>query len=211
MEVFVDDAPVDTVLDSAATIEDALHHIQSQSCAPDSLVVGLRCDGQDVPVNAMADTLRKPASSFELLEVFTGTKATLVTDAMTQASACLTQTQEACQRVAELLTEGKTVEAAEALGECLRVWQQIHDAVGKSIQMLQLDVLQATVNDETLLAAISKPKETLLQVKEALQVRDHVLLADILQYEFPAVTEQWHAIIAKLREEAQDLETSRGL
>lgn len=211
MEVLVDDVPVDTVFGGTSTIEDALHHVQSHNCLPDRLVIGLRCDGQDVPVNAMADTMGKPVSSCELLEVFTGTKAELVRDAMAQASACLTETQEACQQVAELLTEGKTVEAAEALGGCLRVWQQIHDAVGKSIQMLQLDALQTTVNDDTLLAAISKPKEILLQVKEALQVRDHVLLADILQYEFPAVTAQWHDIIAKLRQEAEDLETSRGL
>lgn len=211
MEVYVDDVPIDTVFEGAATLEDALAHVQSHSCPADHLVIGLRCDGQDVPGNAMADTLRRPASSCELLEVFTGTKATLVTDAMAQASACLTETQEACQRVAGLLTEGKTVEAAEALGECLRVWQQIHEAVAKSIQMLQLDASKTTVNDEPLLAAITKPKEILLQVKEALQVRDHVLLADILQYEFPEVTAQWHAIIAKLRQEAEALETSRGL
>lgn len=105
--------------------------------------------------------------------------------------------------------EGKTVEAAETLGECLRVWQQIHEAVGKSIEMLQLDPEQATVNEQPLFELISKPKEILLQVKEALQDRDHVLLADLLQYEFPEVTSRWHAVVAKLQQEAESLHASR--
>lgn len=210
MEVFVDDTPVNADSFREGTVEDALRHVQANRCAPGHLVVGLRLDGKDVPTHAMTDTLRRPASSFDRLEVFTGRKAILVADAMAHASACLTETESACQRAAELLTEGKIVEASEGLADCLRTWQQIHDAIGKSIEMLQLDVEQTTVNEEPLLALIRKPAEVLLEVKDALKSRDHVLLADILQYEFSEVTSCWHSIIAKLRAEAEDVEASGG-
>jgi hypothetical protein len=52
---------------------------------------------------------------------------------------------------------------------------------------------------------IGKPKNVLLQIKSALQARDHVLLADILQYEFSEVTKSWHDLIAGLRREAENL------
>lgn len=205
MQVFVDDNQVEEALVGSGTIEDALRRVQSHLSKPDRLVIGVRCDGRDVPPDAMAATMQQPTSSVERLEVFTGTRGALVTDAMAQASTCLAETEEACRRSAELFTEGETVEAAETLGECLRVWQQIHEAVGKSIEMLQLDPEQATVNEQSLIEVISKPKEILLQIKEALQDRDHVLLADLLQYEFPEVTSQWHAVVASLQQQAENL------
>ena len=202
MEFFLDDNQQDTALADISTVEDALHHVQSALCASGRVVVGIRCDGQDIPSTAMVETLRKPTSSVDRLEVFTGTRAELVDEAMQQASVCLAETDTACKRVAGLLTEGQTVDAVEALGECLRIWQQVHEAVAKSIEMLQLSAEQTAVNGVPLIELVSKPKEVLLQVRDALQASDYVLLADILQYEFQEVTEQWQAIIARLREEA---------
>ena len=211
MEVFVNDNRVDSAFGGGDTLEDALRQVQSNLCAPGHMVIGLRCDGQEVTSDAMAATLRQPASSFERLDVFTDTKEALVSDAMAQASASLTETEAECQRVAKLFTEGKTVEAAETLAVCLRIWQQIHEAVARSIEMLQLDPEQTRIGDEPLTELNGKPKEVLLQVKEALQARDHVLLADILQYEFQEVTSRWHAIANRLREEAEVLDGSHGL
>jgi len=209
VRVFVDDQRVDNTLAADATVEDALRLIQSSVCSADRVVIGLRCDGRDIPADAMLDTLGKPATSFERLDVITGSRAELVADAMAQASTCLLETEGSCRRVAELLTEAKTVEAAEMLGDCLRVWQQVYDAVGKSIEMLQLDPERTTINDESLVDLIGRPKNVLLQIKSALQARDHVLLADILQYEFGEVTKSWHDLIAGLRREAENLITSR--
>jgi hypothetical protein len=208
VEVFVDDRRVDDALAAGATVEDAVRLVQSSVCSADRMVVGLRCDGRDIPADAMPDTLGKPANSFERLDVITGGRAELVADAMARASTCLSETEGSCRRVAELLTEAKTVEAAEMLGDCLRIWQQIYDAVGKSIEALQLDPERTTINDESLMDLIGKPKNVLLQIKSALQARDHVLLADILQYEFQEVTKSWHDLIAGLRRETENLITS---
>lgn len=215
MEIFLDDKRVDAAFIGSHTLEEALRHVQMSLCDPNDMVLGLRCDGCDIKPDAMTEALQKPAASFERVEIFTGPKGQLVTDAMTQASACLEETKDACGRVAELLIEGKSVEAAETLVDCLRVWQQIHEAMAKSIEMLAIDPDRTMINDEPLSTLIAKPKEVLLQVKAALQARDNVLLADILQYEFGEVLLNWHQMIAKLRQEAEDhlascaLDTSR--
>ena len=132
----------------------------------------------------------------------------MVLDAMEQASTCLAETDAECQRVAGLLTEGNVVEAAEALGACLRVWQQIHDAVAKSIDMLQLSAEQTTIHEQPLIDLIRKPKDVLVQIRDALRVSDYVLLADILQYEFHEVTGKWQEIITMLRQKAGQLDPS---
>jgi hypothetical protein len=204
MDVFIDDRPVDGAFAENGTVEDALRHIQEEVCQPDQLVVGVRCDGKDVASDVLSETLAQPATTYERLEVFTGSKDGLVSDALRQASQCLTQTEEACQSAAELLIQGQTAEAAAALSECLRVWQQIHEAAARSVDLLQLDPEKVTVNDEPMLDLIGRPKDVLIEIRAALQAQDHVLLADILQYEFPKVIDLWHALIGRLQREAED-------
>lgn len=203
MEVFIDGSRVEEGF-SRGSLKDALMHVQSSLCAPKQIVVGIRCDGQDVPGNAMAAVLDKPADAFNRVDVVTSTKEKLVIETMTQAAASLQETETACEHVVGLLTDGKASEAIETLGDCLRIWQQIHDAVGKSIQMLDLDPTEITIKDEPMLDLIAQPKETLVQIKQALQAQDYVLLSDVLQYEFGNVTDRWYVLIARLREEAED-------
>ena len=205
MEIFVDDRRIETESENGLTLGDALALVQSDHCAPRQIIVGVRCNGDDVAADDMSAALEKPITDFDRIEVLTGTKEALVIDVMTQSANTLDDSETESRRVAELLTEGKTVEARHNLGDCLRAWQQIHDAVAKSIGILGLDPDAITVRDETLLSAISRPRDVLLQVRDALLAGDDVLLADILQYEFADVTTTWHAIIARLRQEAEDI------
>ena len=203
-EIFVDDERIDAAHLSAGTVEDALVYVQTAHCGPDELVVALRCDGDEVPAARMAETMRKPAASFSRLDVTTGSRFALVEEAMTDSCACLADSEQACQRVADLLTEGRTVEGVELLGECLRIWQQIHDAVVKSIGMLEIDPDALDVGGGTLTDAIARPRAVLEQMRDALRNRDHVFLSDLLRYEFSEVTDQWHSALLRIRREAEE-------
>lgn len=206
VEFFVDDTEVDAADVLGGTIEEALRKVQSDLTAPGTLVVSLRCDGRDVPEGDMTLALSKPVSEFRRLEVFTATKGTLIAEAMEQASSTLDATSEECQRIAELLSEGKTTEGIQALGQCLCLWQQVHEAIGKSIQMLELDASATTVEGRPLIEMIERPRDLLLEIKQALTAKDHVLLADIMQFEFEDVAATWKAIVETLRSEAADVD-----
>ena len=207
MEVLLDGKEISQDLAAEGTLKEALLWMQTKLCSPDHMVIGIRCDGRDIHGAEMDANLNKPVSTYDKLEVITSTRENLITDAMSQASISLQESEVACRRVAELLTEGNSVEAIETLGECLKIWQQIHEAVGKSIILLGIDPENIMIQDESLDRVISKPKDILMQIKQALQSQDYVMLSDILQYEFSNVTDQWHSIIARLRQEAEDLET----
>ena len=204
MDLFLDDKKVEDNGVGGGTLEQTLREVQINLCPPRRILVGFRCDGEEIVSAAIVAAMQRPVASFERLEVFTSTREDLVADTMGQASSSLEETESTTQRVAELLMEGKTVEGIERLGECLRVWQQVHDAVAKSLELLRLDPQKTTVRDQPLLAALERPKDVLLQIKGALQAQDHVLLADILQYEFAEVTDMWHTMIARIRQEADD-------
>jgi len=204
VDIYINDSKIDAAVEATGAVRDLVTALQSRYCPAGQLVVAVRCDGEDAAAGGMEQTLSRPASQVSRLDVFTASREVLVHDAMAQASATLQDTETACQRVAELIHEGQSKEGIELLGQCLHIWQQIHDAVGKSIIMLDLNVEEMTIRDAPLATIIGMPTETLLQVKGALQAQDHVLLADILQYEFTEVTERWHELIALLRNEAEE-------
>lgn len=204
MEMYVDDARLDQQPAGGELLEETLRQIQDNVCQPGRLVVAVRCDGKDVPGGELTKALQKPTSDFEQIEIFTGTPSDLVSDAMNEAAESLRQTEGACQEIASRINEGRVQEGISALAECVAAWQQIQDAVGKSLQMLQIDVSEISIRDEPLEDVIRKPAGVLAQIKQALQAQDHVLLADILQYEFSQVVQQWQMIVARLRQEAED-------
>lgn len=210
LDLFVDDKKVDDDRIVSGTLAETLRGVQANCCPPSRILVGFRCDGAEVAGAAMASTLSRPAGSFGLLEVFTSTREDLVADAMNQASASLEETEDVTLNVAELLMEGKAGEGIARLGDCLLIWQQIHDAVVKSLELLRLNPEQVTVRDESMAAAMEKPKDVLLQIKVALRANDHAQLADILQFEFAEVTDMWHTMIARIRQEADDLRAVSG-
>lgn len=202
MEVFIDNKQIEHDFADDTSVEDAVRHVQDEVCSSDRMVIQLRCDGCDVESNAMTELMGKPISNIDRLDILTGTKGELVRDAMTEAAQSLENTSQECERVAAMLNEGKTDPAIKVLGECLSVWQQIHEAVAKSIEMLSLDLDTVMIQDESLATVVGKPKHVLIQVKEALEKRDYVLLADVLQYEFHDVTERWQSVVAELQKRA---------
>lgn len=210
MEVLLDGQSIDAEFSGTTTIESTVRQVQTDHCEPDRMVVGIRCDDNDVPGDAMVKTLGQPVASVRKLEVITSTRCDLVIAAMAQAAAALRETDAACKQVGTLLSEGKTTEGIRSLGECLAVWQQIHEAVTKSVAMLELDLESMSIREEPFLAVLGRPRDVLVQIKEALTAQDYVLLSDLLQYEFEELTDQWYAVIAAIRQEAEDRNVPGG-
>ena len=167
MQVFIDDKQIDEGIIEGGTLGDALRHLQSALMTPQRVVAGVRCDGEPIAAEDLVASLKKPLTEFHRVDVVTSTKGALVIDVMTHAETSLEESESQSQRVAELLVEGRSTDAREALADCLHSWQQIHDAVAKSIGMLSLDPESVMIRDVPLIEAIGKPRDVLLQVKDA--------------------------------------------
>lgn len=204
MKILLDGRTIDESVTDDATLETTLRRVQDVHCPPSRLVVGIRCDDREVSGNDMNAKLGEPSATVEKLEVFTSTRQELVISALGQASSTLGETEAVCRRAGELLNEGKAAEGIKTLGTCLTVWQQVHEAITNSLSMLEIDVESMTIRDEPLLDVLARPRDVLVQLKEALTAQDHVLLADVLQYEFGNATDQWYAVIAAIRQVAED-------
>jgi hypothetical protein len=208
MKFFLDDQAVSDREHDDGTLEQSLRAVQSTLENAKRILVGFRCDGEDMIGLAMTEALKQPAASFDRIDAYSTTRTELVVETMTHASASLEEAEGSIHEIARMLTEGRAKEAIPQLGECLTVWQQVHEAVWKSLTLLELDPAKVKIGDETVDATLARPKDVLTQIKNALLAQDHVLLADILQYEFTDVTEMWHSLIDRLNQEAAAREAS---
>lgn len=206
MEVYIDEKRVEGDVAVAGTIEETVRLIQRELCAPGQMVVGLRCDGKVIEGSEMADTLAKPANSLSRLDVFTGTKGALASEALGQASQVLDDTTQRCGDVAGMLSAGNAAEAIDVLSHCVCAWQQIHDAVVKSVEMLGIDTEQPVDGEDKISTIMESLRDVLIQIRQALQQNDHVLLADVIQYEFEDVADRWRKTIAYIREVADEVD-----
>jgi len=203
MDFFLDDQIIAPDVGDGRKLEQVFRAVQRTLDASQRIVVRFRCDGEEMVGPAMIAALGQPADSFDRVEAYSAAKPDLVLDTMTHAGASLDEIESETQEVAQLLVQGRPTDAIPKLGACLTVWQQVHDALAKSLTLLELDPASTEIHDQTFDAAMSRPRDVLLQIKNALLARDHVLLADLLQYEFSEVTDLWHAMITRVREEAE--------
>lgn len=199
MELYIDGSRAAGDFTPEGTIEEVIREAQRLECGPERLVVSIRCDGEDVPAGEIAEALQRPADSVDRLDLMTSTKGLLVSEAMEYAVKSLDEAESALEQVASMFVEGRSPEAMQGLGECTRAWQQIHEAIVQSIELLHIEPDYTTVGEGTLSDAMKRPRQVLTQVRDALQAQDHVVLADILQYEFSDAIEDWHAVIARVK------------
>ncbi|MCP4246643.1 MAG: hypothetical protein GY778_06310 [bacterium] len=195
MDVYLDDKPTTLHVGDAGTLGELVENAGRQVGANDRVIVGIVCDGIDVDSGDFEAALAEPADRYGRIDLQSGSVEALVRDALAQAQQVLADTESLREQVVDDLTRGQTEQARTGLGECLKNWSQVHQAVTQSIAFLKLDPGTLMVGDRSLDAAINAVGEQLTLVKDALLAGDDVMLADVLQYEFDEVCTVWNAAI----------------
>jgi hypothetical protein len=90
----------------------------------------------------------------------------------------------------------------ERLSGCFTAWNAARESLQKTTQLLRIDVDTVTVNGRTLADLLADFTDQLREVKLALEGRDFVSLADVLQYEMTETTEHWREAIGFVRRAA---------
>ncbi|HEY3245852.1 MAG TPA: hypothetical protein VGM03_21125 [Phycisphaerae bacterium] len=195
MNVYVDDQAYALAAESAGTIGDAVEQVRKGVSAGDRVLIGLRCDGLDVVGNELEDALRRPSAHVQRLDITTGAPLPLVIEALEQSLMVLEDSRKDLAEVVTHLSTGQTAKGMGLLAEAFRNWQQINEALGSSMAMLKIDPDGFPVGELSATQAILAPRELLTHIKDVVETHDHVLLADILQYEFDTVAATWKSLI----------------
>jgi len=97
--------------------------------------------------------------------------------------------------VAGLLERGETKKGLERLAGILSAWQQIQDAYGNLAKLINLSLTDLPVHHLNGEDVLNEFCHQLEEIQTALQNKDFVLLADILQYEMEGAVVNWMALL----------------
>lgn len=206
--ILLDNAPIS--LDDASespTVSEALETVKARLHGSGRMVLGLRCNDEEILVNDLDAVLNRHADEFDTVEFISGDPAAAVIDALRQTRTALGETFVGVRQAADALARGRVAESMEHLVGCLSVWSQVQDAVLRGGALVNLDFQRVTVEDRPMIHWLSDLTRVLRDLKGALESRDHVLLGDILQYELDETLRGWEqmldAMIEAIRSSSQ--------
>jgi hypothetical protein len=99
----------------------------------------------------------------------------------------------------DLLQRNAAVRAMERLSGCFSTWQHAQESLLKTAQLLRIDLTRVTVGGSSLAEVCGNFITQLREVKQAMEDRDFVTLADVLTYEMTQTSRQWREAIGAMK------------
>jgi len=199
VNVYLDNEKLD---DAGASLAAALDAGSAAARSRGRIVVEVYADGAAAPETHLSDPPPHEPYADEL-RLVTADPLLLVRSTMYDAADALDSTRELHARTASLLQKGDTVEAMQALGETLRIWEIVRRGLADSCSLLDLPVERAlesevdTAGAEQLTEALTT---RLSEIRDALAREDFSSLADILAYDMDDQVEDWKSALRRFAE-----------
>ena len=203
MQIFVDDQPYISPGKTGQTVAELANEVCQNDTEPSHrLVVGIRCNGEQVGNDRLESILASPADEYDSIELLTQPVASLVKATLSQAIEIFEQSSENRRKAADLMAEGRQAEAMSHLQNFLEVWRQVQDSMLMCAQALRVNLEALKVNDLSLTDILEMIKNQLNDLKAAMETGDYVVVGDILRYEFEEPSGYWLKFLGLLWEQA---------
>jgi len=198
LDIYLDDVPMAVAGADGLTVEQLAQEVGSRLRDGRRLVTTIRCDGETLEPGDLEAALARPASAYGRIEFQSSDLGELVRTALTGAGELFERSDRNRREAADMLNAGQVSQGMTALGECFTAWTQAHESVVQSSRLLNLDIGRIEMGDVDVAGWLGLLCEKLRELKEALEVNDYVLIADILRYEFDEISEQWKRVVTHL-------------
>jgi hypothetical protein len=193
MPLVIDHQVVDR--DAPATIGEVLARLQKQN----RLVVHLLIDGEE-PDFQTAGNWRGASTANHTVFVETTEPQTMARDVLEEVEHFITAADDLGRAAAGHLQAGQHNKAMEGLSACFKRWHHVQEAVLKTSQLLRMDLNRVLLEDGRPLSNfLGIFGVQLRSIRDALEMRDYVTLADVLSYELPESVETWKNAINAIR------------
>ncbi|MEK6644296.1 MAG: hypothetical protein AABZ08_10335 [Planctomycetota bacterium] len=196
MSAYLDSQPIATdALGPHASIGQLLDLVKTRVTGSGRLVLGMKCNEEDVEAEDIAAMLSAPITDFERLDFVSGRPQDMVLDALDAVRRAFEQTYQVVRDASESLSRGDAPRAMGLLSECFGVWGQTSDAVLTSGRLLNVDLETLHIEGRTISDWVADLVTKLREIKCAIEDRDSVLLGDILRYELDETMQAWDRML----------------
>ncbi len=197
MDVYLDEQLLPPAA-GAETVGDLLARLRRDD--PDRLVVAIHLNGREI-IGQGIDSLRQtPLNAPGRLEMQSSSARSLAAAALGQAAETLEQSRCCHTRVAELIAAGKSAKAMDELNECFTAWNAVEQSLRQSAGLTGIDLDAPAAGGEPPARRIAELRDCLASIGEGLKARDHVAVADLIEYDMAEVTDAWQQMLLGLQD-----------
>jgi hypothetical protein len=194
MSVTVDHSVIAVEEMGLKTVGQVLSHVQREN----RLVVNLLIDGQPPDLTRLTHLRASPLQGHTLY-IETAEPREMALEALDEVDAQLCEADRLKGEAVEFLHRNQAAQAMERLSGCFGTWHNAQESVVKTAQLLRIDLDAIRVQGSTFSELMADFTAQLRQIKEALEDRDFVSLADTLAYETTQTSTQWRLALDAIR------------
>ena len=194
MAVLIDDQRVQIKgSDLASVLSAAREHAAKDG----RVVVEVHYDGEPLAANDLTEKRDAPVEGSEV-RLYTTELHPLVVSTLKQARELLADSRAVHVEAAELLQQDHQVDAMNKVSTVLSSWHQGLQAIQQSAELAAIDLNRKTFEGRPIAGLIGDLARQLGELRDLVNDKDSVGLADVLAYEWPQTCDHWAQLIDEL-------------
>ena len=197
MKIYMDDQLQDL---DAATVGGAIDEVSDIAARNGRMVVELTINGENMSGEMLEAILDRIGVDGDELRMVTADPCELAVDVLGQIRGTISEIMGLQQEAADLLQQDDTSAAFEKLGQLISNWLNVQQAISQSTSLVGLKLDDIEVEGSPVSDLTNELLEQLRTLKELIEGKDMITLADVLEYEWPEVSEKWDKLAANLSE-----------
>lgn len=182
----------------ATSIKDVIQAANAQALSLGRIVVEITLDGQVIPANELETRQAELLPTGKDVHLVSSRPSELAIDTLNQCTLALDEARSATSEAAQLLQQDKVTAAIEQIAKSVGIWQQVQAVVSQSTQLTGIDLNTRQLDGEPINDIIQQHVGHLTELRDLLQSRDTLGLADVLTYEWPGVLDRWQQLICEM-------------
>jgi len=196
MAIYLDD---DVVTLPGETLGAVLEAAATRLAEHGRIIVEVSVDGQPAPPETLADLAGRAVADAEVRLVSADPRE-LAAVVLSEIDERLDAARQMQLEAASEFQVDRVAEGMQRVGEAVAVWQQTQQAVVQTAALVGIDIDELSVEGKPVSETIRELVEQIVSLKEALEARDTVTLADALQYEWPETVTAWQAVVGEMKQ-----------
>jgi hypothetical protein len=202
MIVTMDGQRVDGELAPGMALRDVIDRARTE-LIPGRLVVSVAVNGVRLAEDELEIHLAQAVTEGDQIDLESGDPQTLAAEALRGVADEIAAAGRRAPQIADQLDRGESAEGVRQISELVQAWQMCNTAIVQCSGLVGCDLTQGQLDGQSMREGLTELVAKLRELRDALEARDLVLLADLLHYEVPAVCETWHGVLIALAAQVQ--------
>jgi hypothetical protein len=194
MPVTLDQQTLSLDVAPTTTLGQTMRWVQERLAEKGKVVIKVELDGQLLQGQLLTASDDLPIGR-RALGFASASRKELATNMLAKMAALLEFIATQHQPIAHDLETGNTKAGMKRLGETIGYWNQVQAAFNQTLQLIGITLPQLHCGDLPATDALAQFTSQLTEIHGALQSKDTVLLADIMQYEMDGAVSLWTLLL----------------